>query len=113
MRKGSCKIVVAIKNVFQCLSHQNSNAISAKPTLHPAKRNVAIDVRRSAEDSSIDITVTLCIADHDGKTAITHPITNIMKDDPANNEIARPNTSNKSEIIYAGRRPYLKQSILF
>ncbi|KPI91571.1 hypothetical protein RR46_15075 [Papilio xuthus] len=83
------------------------------PTLQPAKRNVAVVERRSAEDNSMDITVTLWIADHDGNAAITDPITKNMKDDPANKEITRPNTSNARDVIYAGRRPYLKEFLRY
>lgn len=79
------------------------------PTLQLANRNVAVVERRSAEDSSMDITVTLWTADHDGNTAITHPITKKMKDDPANSDIVRPIISNARDVIYAGRRPKLKE----
>lgn len=47
---------------------------------------------RAGDDISIEITETVCGADHDGKVAKMHPATKIMNDDPANKDISRPTT---------------------
>lgn len=102
-------VVVTIRKIFHCLTHQKINANTTSAKLLAVNLKLVITVRRLGEDISVDMIVPVCGADHDGKFAIRHPIRKIIYEFPANNEMKRPTMIINVDIKYVKRRPYLQK----
>lgn len=79
MRNNICGALVTIINSFQSRSHQYNNGMMHIPQLDDAFRKVTTPARRSADDTSIDITNALCTTNHDDRHVTVQPLTNKIK----------------------------------